>query len=296
VWAIARDHRGLIYFGVSAGTVVEFDGAAWRKVYFSSSIARSLTVDEQGKIWVGGSGTFGYLAPDQAGRLQYVSIADNIPTEARQFSDVWQVLPTKQGVYFRAVEELFRWDGQQMHFWNPAGKGRFVVDNHFVLPVDAPVFGYLLSQVNPNLVFASTSSPEGKRVAFFARQQDGSWKKDEDTYRQLTRYVLFGAHQDADGSLWFPGVKVLRYDTKGASQAVPQPFATLVRQVNVGTKTIFGGVSTGGAEASLPAGSNALTFQFAAINFGNPADTVYQYLLEGVDKKWSAWSKEKAAN
>src|ERR1700745_1346280 len=27
VWAIAQDHRGLIYFGVSEGTVVEFDGA-----------------------------------------------------------------------------------------------------------------------------------------------------------------------------------------------------------------------------------------------------------------------------
>ena len=50
------------------------------------------------------------------------------------------------------------------------------------------------------------------------------------------------------------------------------------------------------SDLRLPPGSNALRFQFAALAYGNPAETEYQYLLEGADKDWSAWGKQKEAN
>ena len=46
----------------------------------------------------------------------------------------------------------------------------------------------------------------------------------------------------------------------------------------------------------LPPGTDALRFQFAAISYDNPAETDYQYLLEGADRDWSAWGKQKEAN
>jgi signal transduction histidine kinase/CheY-like chemotaxis protein/ligand-binding sensor domain-containing protein len=123
VWAILQDRRGVMYFGHSGSNIHEYDGVTWRKIEVPSTTTRSLALDDKGRIWVGAGENFGYLEPDAAGTLHYVSLFDKVPPEHRGITDVWQVLPTPQGIYFRAYERLFRWDGKQMHAWVP--KSRF---------------------------------------------------------------------------------------------------------------------------------------------------------------------------
>ncbi len=125
VWTIVQDHRGLMYFGVSGGDVLEYDGVTWRKIDTSMEIVRSLAIDDSGKIWLGGNGGFGYLDPDASGTLHYVPLFDKVPQNDRDFTDVWQTLVTPQGVFFRTFEMLFRWDGHNMHVWRPASGTRF---------------------------------------------------------------------------------------------------------------------------------------------------------------------------
>ncbi|HUX44725.1 MAG TPA: GAF domain-containing protein, partial [Terracidiphilus sp.] len=117
VWTIAQDHRGVMFFGVSNGLVMEYDGVTWRKIFIPSNVTRSIVCDQSGRLWVGGNNEFGYLTPDAAGKLTYVSLLDKIPAEHRSFTDVWQILPTPQGTYFRSYETLFRWDGKKMQVW-----------------------------------------------------------------------------------------------------------------------------------------------------------------------------------
>ena len=116
IWNILQDRRGVLYFG-AANMVLEYDGVTWRKIAVPSAVVRSLAMDATGKIWVGAYGDFGYLEPDANGTLHYASLGDKIPPEQRNFSDVWQVLITPQGNFFRSYERLFRWDGQRMHGW-----------------------------------------------------------------------------------------------------------------------------------------------------------------------------------
>ena len=125
VWTILQDHRGLMYFGVSGGDVLEYDGVSWRKIDTGMEIARSLAIDESGKIWVGGNGGFGYLEPDAAGTLHYASLLDKVPENDRGFTDVWQTLVTPKGIFFRSFEKLFRWQGETIHVWRPASGSRF---------------------------------------------------------------------------------------------------------------------------------------------------------------------------
>ena len=125
IWASLQDSRGLMYFGASSGAILEYDGVTWRKIFVPASVVRSLALDEEGRIWVGANGTFGFLAPDSTGTLQFVPLLDKVPVEDRGFTDVWQTLPTKQGVFFRSYERLFRWDGQRIHVWVPAPGTRF---------------------------------------------------------------------------------------------------------------------------------------------------------------------------
>ena len=116
VWSILQDRRGVLYFGTSDGAI-EYDGVSWRAIRVPSSTVRSFAMDSTGRIWVGASSNFGYLEPDANGTLQYVSLLDKIPPEQRNFNDVWQVLITSHGNFFRSYEHLFRWDGKNMHVW-----------------------------------------------------------------------------------------------------------------------------------------------------------------------------------
>ncbi len=673
VWTVLQDRRGIIYMGVSAGEILEFDGVTWRKIFVPSSVVRSLAMDQNGTIFVGTGGNIGYLAPDAAGTLQYVSLNEKIPAEDRNFTDVWQVLPTPQGVFFRSYERLFRWDGKTMQVWRPAagsrfqalsavrgvvytdqqgiglqtidrdelhnapggdayrnsgklflypwdathiivseregfvtlydgqkvtpfptqadaylkihktytslllrdgslcvttlsggaviigrdgqllqtldraagllgsdslsayqdrdgavwiglgpgasrvdvnspisiysreglldvirykgtlyaasgggsgavdqmvfdpmtglpsekplrgpsqgwefidfkdpahpgseqllvatsmgvmrlegdslvpvvpglnslaeqtyditesktdpmrilvghsdgvgsirwngkewidegrlphlvyearnvvegpngivwvsgdngkvlrvemaptgmrdskveviskglpdasadaeyvegsifvtsdrsrheyrwdsGAHRFVVDDRFILPIDAPDASFGLSPNSDGTFFAGTNSSDARRLGLFRQSSDGKWQLDEKTYRPLTQYHDFNLHLQADGTLWASGGEnLIRFDPH-ASSAAPAPFQTLVREVSAGSRTLFGGAAIAeNAGPRLAAGTDALTFQFAAPQFDHAEGTAYQYLLEGADRDWSAWGKTKEAN
>lgn len=116
-WTVDQDHRGVILIGESGPEVLTYDGAVWHKVFVPASVVRSIKVDEAGRAWVGLSGNFGYLDADASGAYQFVSLLDKIPAEERSFTDVWQIVPSAGGVYFRAYERLLRWDGQRMRVW-----------------------------------------------------------------------------------------------------------------------------------------------------------------------------------
>ncbi len=108
-WAIAQDPRGVMYFGNSSG-VLEYDGVNWRLIPLSNrSTCRSLAIDDNGRIYVGGQGDVGYLAPDSLGQLQYVSLMGFLPEEDRGFNDVWWMCATPDGVYFQTYYHLLRW-------------------------------------------------------------------------------------------------------------------------------------------------------------------------------------------
>ena len=125
VWTILQDRHGVMYLGLGGGQLLVYDGVSWRKIDTAMDVVRSLALDDSGRIWVGGDGGFGYLAPDSSGTLTYVSLLDHVPENARSFTDVWQTLVTPQGVFFRSYELLFRWDGKTMHVWRPEPKSSF---------------------------------------------------------------------------------------------------------------------------------------------------------------------------
>lgn len=115
-WAVIQDRRGIMYFGTS-NAIGEYDGTNWRRIPIPSTVARSFAIDQAGKVWVGANATFGYLEPDAHGSMQYISLKDKIPADDRGFNDVWQVVITPKGNYFRSYERLFLWDGQNMKVW-----------------------------------------------------------------------------------------------------------------------------------------------------------------------------------
>lgn len=113
-WAIIQDERGVMYFGNTEG-VLEYDGSSWRTISLKNgSAARSLDVDDNGRVYVGGQDDLGYLVPDTTGALQYFSLLETIPEEQRNFGDVRKTYFTSSGVYYITRSQVFRWDGDEM--------------------------------------------------------------------------------------------------------------------------------------------------------------------------------------
>jgi signal transduction histidine kinase len=107
-WALIQDNRGVMYIGNGYG-VLEFDGSSWRLIQTTErSQCQSLAKDDDGRIYVGGTSDFGYLEPDSAGSMVYVSLGERLDPEDRVFTYVPSVHSTSEGVFFQTNRRLFR--------------------------------------------------------------------------------------------------------------------------------------------------------------------------------------------
>ena len=111
-YAVARDHRGVMYFGNNDDGVLEYDGVSWRKIFVPKGIVWSLASDSEGRIYVGSEGDFGMLVPDASGKLQYRSFLSLVPDSARLFSSIYNIFCHDGKVYFASTEYLFIWSGK----------------------------------------------------------------------------------------------------------------------------------------------------------------------------------------
>jgi signal transduction histidine kinase/CheY-like chemotaxis protein len=294
----SRKTPSRVFIGHSDGLAsMRWDGHGWvdegriPKLVYE---CRNIVEDPDGVLWVSGA----------EGKILRVEVA---PTGMKDSKA--QILGKNEGlieattdVSYVAGSVFVTLDrSKNVYRWDPAAR-KFVVDNRFLLPVDSPDATVFLSSyeerdlTRSDELWSYTVSSDRRRLGLFRRQPDGSWHVEEDAYRRLTRFGVYGKRIEPDGTMWITGEKLLRVSPT-INQTGPQSFPTEVRQVNAGTKIVFGGFSIAGSpNLRLPPGSNALRFQFAALTFDDPAAVEYQYLLEGADKDWSAWGKQKEAN
>ena len=106
-WAMVEDRRGVMYIGNTNG-VLEFDGVTWRRIGLANGAGgQALAADSSGTVFVGGSNTMGYLAPDSDGEMKFISLVDKLPKANQIFGTIFDILPTADGVYFCSKRALF---------------------------------------------------------------------------------------------------------------------------------------------------------------------------------------------
>ncbi|HXS76348.1 MAG TPA: GAF domain-containing protein [Terracidiphilus sp.] len=250
--------------------------------------SRTLAEDADGTVWAGGAN----------GRVLRITVAETGIRDSKAESigrdaglpagvngvawalgNVWVGVDRNQNIY--------RWD-RSTH--------KFVVDNRLALPVDAQDASPALFETDDGSVWTAMPSTEGRRIGRVYTQPDGSWRIDEDSYRALTSFKVLPAFSDPDGSVWAVGESVVRLNPHVRS-SVSQDLPTLIRQVSTANHVVFGGTpAPGSKELQLPPHTSAVRFQFAAASYADAPDITYQYLLEGADKEWSGWDRQKEAN
>jgi len=137
-WAVVQDQRGVMYFGNNYG-FLEFDGNSWRlQGVTNKTIVRSLAVDKNGRIYVGGQSDFGYLVPDAQGQMGFASLKSKIEKPYQNFDDVWKIYITEDGVLFGTTSAIYLLKNDQIKAYPaPAEQGNtpFYINKKILLQI-----------------------------------------------------------------------------------------------------------------------------------------------------------------
>jgi DNA-binding CsgD family transcriptional regulator len=107
-WDIKQDKNGIVYFANNEGLLI-FDGNYWSLLPIpNKTIVRSVEIDQNGRIYVGGQDEMGFFERNNAGELIYQSLATLLNQQDKVFGDVWDICAQKNVVYFRTDTKIFK--------------------------------------------------------------------------------------------------------------------------------------------------------------------------------------------
>jgi DNA-binding CsgD family transcriptional regulator len=110
---IVQDEMGRVFVANNLG-LLEFDGKNWLRYGLNNTKVRAAFVGDQGRIYVGSQGDFGYLDPNEQGQLSYVSLADSLAQEVRGFDETWKIFGLGDRIYFCTFSRIYVYDGKQL--------------------------------------------------------------------------------------------------------------------------------------------------------------------------------------
>ncbi len=125
-FSVVQGVDGTVYLGHDQ-QVLRFDGNRWSAIPLpTSGPVRELSLGRDGRVWVGGSNSFGYLSRDETGADHFVDLTPAFEKALGQetFSDIWRLLVTGDAVYFAALNHLFAVsaDGSPIGLWRHPGR------------------------------------------------------------------------------------------------------------------------------------------------------------------------------
>ena len=107
-WEMDQDKNENIYFANNNG-LLQFDGTTWRKYKIPNSDAvRSVKVDPNGKIYVGGYNHFGYFEANENGKLIYHSLSRFIKVAKNASLEyIWKIHLFNGGAIFQTFDAIY---------------------------------------------------------------------------------------------------------------------------------------------------------------------------------------------
>lgn len=125
-WDIGQDSSGKMYFANNEG-LLSFDGTYWKlNPLPNHTIVRSLSIDPENRIYVGGQNEIGYFSVDRNGVLKYTDLTKRIPKQYNQFADVWNIVLFKDAVFFRTSDKIFLFQNNEMKVFDAKSEWQYL--------------------------------------------------------------------------------------------------------------------------------------------------------------------------
>ncbi len=174
-WSVDIDNQGFVYAANNDG-LMKYDGVRW-KLYPMPlhTIARSVSVSDDGRIYTGSNEEFGYWTKDPETGLKYTSLVPLLKGFNLHNQEIWKIVQIRNKVYFQGFSCLFVYDQQTV---KPINLPASVV---FLLKADERFFahsvkGDLFEVINDKLVNLKLGSAiYGTEVKAILPYKDGSF-------------------------------------------------------------------------------------------------------------------------
>lgn len=141
----------------------------------------------------------------------------------------------------------------------------------------------------------------GRETVLYRLMADGSYRMEKSQFARFSDEMVNLLYPEKDGTAWFGMSKGLIRYLPAENRSAAVPWKALIRSVQFSNDTIL--TRSGNAKTDLiqdkpriPFHQNALTFSYSALSYVKPESNEFQIKLEGYDKEWSAWSREKRHN
>lgn len=113
-WDISQDQRGFVYVANNFG-LLEYDGNSWRNYTVTNNTrVRSVFVNSDNRIYIGGQNQFGYFEPDSAGRLEFHSLYALLDKKNRNLEDIWKIIKHDDKILFCSYLGVISYDGHSV--------------------------------------------------------------------------------------------------------------------------------------------------------------------------------------
>ncbi len=124
-WSIAQSDGGFMYFGNNDG-VLEYNGSEWTLYPMpNTSVVRSVMAMGD-TIYAGAFEEIGFLAPDSSGRLVWHSLTHLVPSEFRNFDEVWRIYADDGRIVFQSFECILIYEHGSFTAIRPEGTFGFL--------------------------------------------------------------------------------------------------------------------------------------------------------------------------
>ncbi len=220
VWSVDQAPSQFLYFGTSGG-LLEYNGTAWSTyVLPNGTILRSVSVDEQGRIFTGGFEEFGFWETDTEKGLIYRSLTDLVAEDQLANEQIWNIIQSGKDVFFQSFARIFKYTNHKIEVIYPPANimfgrqineqlyfpcledGLFTLqeDNHFEFVEGSERF----YQIKIELLI-----PLGGEKLLVGTKNDGLYVKQKNTFvpfntqlnKKLSEYQLNKGIQLSNGDL-----------------------------------------------------------------------------------------------
>ncbi len=123
IWMGAQAPDGTMWFGNSQ-SVLSYDGTLWRRHLLPTSFVRALVIGPGGRVFIGGTDEFGFIAPGADGAPAYTSLVGQLPAAVRPLGVIWSMAAVGDAVWLATEARVLRWREGAFATWPLHGKPR----------------------------------------------------------------------------------------------------------------------------------------------------------------------------
>ena len=104
-WSVTKDSKGVMYFGNAEG-LLTYDGTYWQQYFMPNrQIVRAVAAAQNGRIYVGSFGEFGYWKLT-SNKFTYYSLTGLLPKGQALKDEIWKIYIDNDRVLFQSFSEI----------------------------------------------------------------------------------------------------------------------------------------------------------------------------------------------